>query len=109
MVEYTHELDSIFLSLSDGTRRDILRLLNIYEKMSVSDIAIHYRLTFAAVSKHLMVLERAKLIHKRKKGRQQMIRLNASAFQAADEYLKQYEQLWHDRFNRLEKVLQATK
>ena len=105
MVEYNASLDSIFLSLADSTRRDMLRLLKIYDRMSIGDIALHYRLTFAAVSKHLKVLEHANLIRKQKKGRQQIVRLNASAFQSADTYLKQYEQLWQDRFDRLEALL----
>lgn len=105
MVEYTATLDSIFLSLADATRRDMLRLIKLYDRMTIGDIAVHYRLTFAAVSKHVMVLERAKLVHKQKKGRQQFVTLNAYAFKQAEKYLHQYEQLWSDRLNRLDEIL----
>lgn len=105
MVEYNYTLDNIFLSLADSTRRDMLRLLTIYEKMSIGDIALHYKMTFAGVSKHLKVLEQAKLISKKKKGRQQIVTLNSTAFKVADTYVKQYEQLWQDRFDRLDELL----
>jgi DNA-binding transcriptional ArsR family regulator len=105
MVEYDYQLDSIFLSLADSTRRDMIRLLNIYDKMSVGKIALHYKMTFAGVSKHLKVLEQAKLIVKSRKGRQQIVSLNPTAFKHADKYIKQYEQLWQERFDRLEIIL----
>lgn len=105
MVEYNQTLDNIFLSLADATRRDMLRLLNIYEKMTISDIALHYRMSFAGVAKHVSVLESAKLVTKQRKGRQQIVRLNASSFKTADVYLQQYQQLWQDRFDRLDILL----
>jgi DNA-binding transcriptional ArsR family regulator len=67
MVEYTLSLDSIFSSLADPTRRDILRRL-ITQELSISELAKPYDITFAAVSKHLKVLERAQLIIKRGHG-----------------------------------------
>lgn len=109
MVEYNSTLDSIFLSLADATRRDMLRLLNVYQSMSVGEIAAHYRLTFAGVSKHIKVLESARLVRKRRKGKMQMVSLNAKAFRQADEYIKHYEQLWNDRFDRLEILLDEEK
>lgn len=105
MVECNLELDSIFLSLSDGTRRDILRLLRLYEKLSVSDIALHYQLTYAAVSKHLKVLESARLVKKRRSGKHQIVSLATPAFKEMNDYLRDYESLWNDRFVRMEKLL----
>lgn len=105
MVEYNTKLDLIFLSLADATRRDMLRLLDVYKTMSVGQIAAHYRMTFAGVSKHLKVLERAKLIGKKRKGKMQMVHLSSTAFQEANQYIKQYERLWNDRFDRLEILL----
>ena len=104
MVEYTLQLDTIFGSLADATRRDILqRVAN--EELSVGEIAKPYDLTLAAVSKHLKVLEKAKLIIKRKRGKEHMVQLAPNAFAEADEYLKFYRQMWESRFDNLEQYL----
>jgi DNA-binding transcriptional ArsR family regulator len=105
MVEYNAQLDSIFLSLADSTRRDMIRLLSVYNSMSIGEIAAHYRLTFAGVSKHLKVLEASRLIRKRKAGRQQIVSLEAQTFKTVEEYIKHYEVLWNDRFDRLDALL----
>ena len=109
MVEYNSTLDSIFLSLADATRRDMLRLLNVHQSLSIGEIAAHYRLSFAGVSKHIKVLESACLVRKKRKGKMQMVSLDAKAFRQADSYLKHYEQLWNDRFDRLEILLNEEK
>lgn len=104
MVEYTLNLDTVFSSLADPTRRDILQRVS-REELSVGEIAAPYDLTFAAVSKHLKVLERAKLIMKRRKGKEQMVHLTPQALANADDYLSQYRRMWEDRFNNLENYL----
>jgi DNA-binding transcriptional ArsR family regulator len=104
MVEYTLSLDSVFSSLSDPTRRDILRRVSKQE-LSISEIAKPYDLTFAAISKHLKVLERATLIIKKRRGKEQMVQAVPRALKDADEYLEQYRQLWEERFDRLEALL----
>jgi DNA-binding transcriptional ArsR family regulator len=104
MVEYTLSLDNIFSSLSDPTRRDILRRVASQE-MSIGEIARYYDLTFAAVSKHLKVLERAKLIIKQRRGKEQMVTVVPQALKDADEYLEQYRRLWEERFDRLDALL----
>ena len=109
MVEYETQLDSIFLSLADTTRRDMLRLLNVYGSLSIGEIASHYRLTFAGVSKHVKVLESARLVVKKRKGQQRIVHLSPSAFKSADEYLKNYEAIWNERFDRLDKLLKEEK
>lgn len=105
MVECNLILDNIFQSLADGTRRDMLRLLRIYDRMSIGEIAAHYRISFAGAAKHIKVLESAKLITKRRKGKQQIVSLSPAAFKTADQYLEDYRQLWEGRFDRLEKLL----
>src|SRR5437870_2361530 len=97
-------LDNIFGSLADPTRRDILRRI-AKEELSVSEIAKPYDLTFAAVSKHLMVLERAKLVLKRRRGKQQMVLLAPRALAEASEYLQWYQQFMQDRLDSLENYL----
>src|SRR5882724_8169330 len=98
MVEYTLSLDSIFGSLADPTRRDILARLTKNE-LSVGEIAQPYDVTLAAVSKHLKVLEKAKLIIKRRRGKEQMVSLAPQALADAAEYLQWYRNLWENRLD----------
>lgn len=104
MVEHKPTLDTIFGSLSDRTRRDILRRV-AKKELSVNEIAQSYDLTVAAISKHLMVLQRAKLVRKRRRGKQQFVALSPPAFKDASRYLEQYKRLWEDRLDRLEALL----
>ncbi len=108
MVELRSKLDIIFSSLADPTRRDILRRLRPGQR-SVGELAAHYDLTFAAVSKHLQVLERAKLVRKRRNGREQRVELSPNGLQQADTYLEQYRQLWEGRLDGLEELLKTNK
>lgn len=76
---------------------------------SVGELADHYELTFAAVSKHIQVLEQAKLVHKQKVGRQQLVGLSPSGLCRADDYLKQYRDMWEKKVDRLENYLKNNK
>lgn len=104
MVERTIELDSIFSSLADPTRRDILARVARGE-LSVGDIAEQYDMSFAAISKHLNVMERARLVIKRRQGKKQMVSLAPDALRSADEYLEQYRQMWEQKFSKLDELL----
>lgn len=104
MVEYAFSLDNIFGALSDPTRRDILSRIS-QSALSVGEIAIHYDLTFAAISKHLKVMEKAKLIIKRRKGKEQIVYIAPSALASADAYLEFYRQLWEQRIDSLNEYL----
>jgi DNA-binding transcriptional ArsR family regulator len=104
MVEYTQSLDNIFSSLADPTRRDILSRV-ARQEMSIGEIAQYYNLTFAAISKHLKVLERSKLVTKKRRGKEQMVSVAPSALKEVDDYLETYRQLWEARFDRLETLL----
>lgn len=107
MVELSlNPLDAIFGSLADPTRRDILKRV-AKKEMSVSDIAKPYKLTFAAISKHLKVLEKAKLIIKRRQGKEQIIQLSPSSIKDAAKYLQEYEKLWDHRLDSLERYLSS--
>lgn len=97
-------LDSIFGSLADPTRRDILRRVAGAE-MSVGEIAKPYDLTLAAVSKHLGVLEKARLIVKRRRGKEQIVTLSPTAFASAVEYLQWYQQFMEVRLDSLDNYL----
>lgn len=86
MVEYTLRLDEIFESLADSTRRDILRRVARSE-LTVSEIAVNYGMSLAAVSKHIIVLEKAGLVVKRKRGKEHLVRMAPGAIREAAEYL----------------------
>lgn len=104
MVECILDLDSIFGSLADPTRRDILQRVARAEH-TVGELARCYNLTFAAVSKHLQVMEKAQLVTKRREGKKQMVALAPDALKSADEYLEQYRLMWQQRFNKLDSLI----
>ena len=104
MVEYQMNLDSVFHSLSDPIRRDILCHVAKCE-LTVSELVEKYDISFAAVSKHLKVLEAARLIHRRKDGRKYMVALDPAALKQADEYLEQYRRMWEGRFHKLDSLV----
>jgi DNA-binding transcriptional ArsR family regulator len=104
MVEYNLQLDAVFQSLADTTRRDILERVRRAE-LSVGELVSNYDFSFAAISKHLKVLEQAGLIRKRKEGRKHMVSANPAALKEADEYLEQYRRMWQSRFDKLDELL----
>jgi DNA-binding transcriptional ArsR family regulator len=103
MVERNVYLDGLFGSLADPIRRDILRRL-INAQYTVGQIASEYDISFAAVAKHLQVLQRAKIIVKQRRGKEQVVSISPDALKDASYYLKQYESLWSARFNALEQI-----
>lgn len=108
MVEQVYSLDAVFGSLSDPTRRDILKRIS-KRSMSVGAIAEHYKFSFAGVAKHLGVLERAGLIKKTKQGKEQIVTIDPAALAAANDYLVKYEQLWNKRLDSLDQYLKSIK
>jgi DNA-binding transcriptional ArsR family regulator len=105
MVEYNLYLDGLFGSLADPIRRDILKRL-VYAQYTISEIAKNYEMSFAAVAKHLSVLEKAKLIVKRRNGKEQIVSISSDALKDASMYLAQFEELWNYRFDALDTILQ---
>lgn len=99
-------LDSIFHALSDGTRRSILRDIAAKEK-TVGEVARPYRMTLAAVSKHLNVLEEAELIARERRGSFQIVRLKAQTLRPAEEWLAFYEKFWNRRIDALQSYLEG--
>jgi DNA-binding transcriptional ArsR family regulator len=106
MVEQSLYLDNLFGSLADPTRRDILRRL-MDAQYSIRQIAAKYDISFAAVAKHISVLEKAKLIVKERKGKEQIVSIAPATLKDASAYLTQYEALWRERFNRLDDILKG--
>lgn len=104
MVEYTLRLDTIFSSLADGTRRDILRRV-MADELTVGEIAKPYDMSLAAISKHLKILENARLIIKRRNGKQQLVKASPETLKQTAQYLYDYQALWTDRHDMLEELL----
>jgi DNA-binding transcriptional ArsR family regulator len=98
------ETDRLFQALADTTRRDIVTRV-LQREQSVSELAGHYAMSFAAVQKHVAVLERASLVTKQRRGREQMVGANMDALRRAGRLLDRYEQLWHRRVLSIEDVL----
>jgi DNA-binding transcriptional ArsR family regulator len=97
-------VDRIFRALADATRRDILRR-TLAGEASVSQLAATYDMSFAAVQKHVAVLEGAGLVTKEPKGRERVVRGNPETLAAAQELLDRYERIWRDRIGRLDALL----
>ncbi|MFJ6651695.1 ArsR/SmtB family transcription factor [Microbacterium sp. NPDC091313] len=97
-------VDRIFRALADTTRRDIVRRTLIGEQ-SVSALAADYDMSFAAVQKHVAVLEAAELVVKRAEGRERLVRADPRTIARVRELLAQYEQLWRSRIDRLDDLL----
>jgi DNA-binding transcriptional ArsR family regulator len=102
------QLDRIFHALSDTTRRSILRHVAAKE-MAVSEIAQPYRMSLAAVSKHLKVLERANLIAREKRGSFQFVRTNPLPMKQAQRWLSFYERFWNERLDQFEQYFKDKK
>jgi DNA-binding transcriptional ArsR family regulator len=99
-------LDSIFHALSDTTRRSILRDVAVKSK-TVSEIAKPYRMSLAAVSKHLKVLESAELIARERRGSFHIVRLKAATLRPAEEWLAYYEKFWSSQLDALQIYLEG--
>src|SRR5687768_10771584 len=97
-------LDQLFGALADATRRDILARVMAAEA-SVTELAVRYDMSFAAVQKHVAVLERARLVIKRKDGRAQRVSGNPDAVRRANRLLARFEQRWQERVGRLDHLL----
>ena len=102
--ESDEALNQLFRALADGTRRDILAR-SLTETPSVSELAARYDMSFAAVQKHVAVLERAGLVQKRANGREQLVSTNRARLQRASQLLDYFESIWRQRMAQLDDVL----
>ncbi len=100
------EVDRIFRALADRTRRDIVARTLVGE-VSVSALAAGYAMSFAAVQKHVAVLEAAGLVSKHPHGRERLVRGSPDALRRAQALLDQLEQVWRDRVGRLDALFAA--
>jgi DNA-binding transcriptional ArsR family regulator len=101
------DVDRIFAALADATRRDIL-LRSIDGEQGVAELAARYPMSFAAVQKHIAVLERAGLVSKRRVGRRKVVHTEAEGLRTAQGLLDQYEALWRERIDRMTQLITET-
>src|ERR687896_2050229 len=99
--------DRVFAALGDATRRDIVRRA-IGGEEGVAELASHYPMSFAAVQKHVAILERAGLITKVRIGRRKVVRTNVEGLRMARRLLDRYEQMWLDRIGRMTELVAET-
>jgi DNA-binding transcriptional ArsR family regulator len=98
--------DQVFHALADATRRDIVALV-LQGEHSVSDLARRYPMSFAAVQKHVAVLERAGLVSKHRHGREQRVRGEVGTVRKAHRLLDQIEAMWRGRLGRIEDLVMS--
>ena len=96
--------DRLFHALADPTRRDIV-MRSMHAEHSVSTLARSYPMSFAAVQKHVAVLEGAGLVRKRRQGREQLVRGNVDTVRDAHGLLEEFEAMWRSRIDRFGEVL----
>jgi DNA-binding transcriptional ArsR family regulator len=96
--------DRIFGALGDATRRDIVRRAIAGEE-GVAELAEHYAMSFAAVQKHIAILERAGLVSKQRIGRRKVVRTNLEGLRVARRLLDSYEELWRERVERMNQLI----
>src|SRR5580765_4383713 len=96
--------DRIFAALGDATRRDLVRRA-IDGEEGVAELAEHYSMSFAAVQKHIAILERAGLVSKHRIGRRKVVRTNPEGLRVARRLLDRYEELWRERVERMNELI----
>jgi DNA-binding transcriptional ArsR family regulator len=100
--------DLVFGALADPTRRDIVSRA-VAGQEGVAELARHYPMSFAAVQKHIAVLERAGLISKERAGRRKVVRSQVESLRVVQQVLDRYEELWRARMDRMDDVLASEK
>ena len=101
------DLDRLFHALSDATRRDIVARV-LHQEQSVSALAARYAMSFAAVQKHVTVLEKATLVSKQRRGREQIVSGNPDSIVRAGEALERFEEIWRGRTDRMRDLLEES-
>ena len=101
------DFDRMFGALADHTRRDIVRRA-INAEEGVVELASHYPMSFAAVQKHIAILERAGLVTKQRIGRRKVVRTNLEQLRVVRRLLDQYEELWRGRISRMSELISET-
>jgi DNA-binding transcriptional ArsR family regulator len=98
------DVGKVFAALADPTRRDIVARV-LKQEASVSALAERYAMSFAAVQRHVAVLEHAGLVSKQAHGRERLVRGDLDGVRAASRLLQEYEEIWRGRIGRIEQIL----
>jgi DNA-binding transcriptional ArsR family regulator len=101
-------LDRVFHALAHPARRAILQRLTAGER-NLTQLAAPLRMSFPAASKHVRVLERARLVRRRIRGRTHLCRIEARPLAEADAWLENYRRIWEENFQRLDELLEGMK
>ena len=102
------DFDRMFGALAHATRRDIVRRA-IDGEEGVAELAGHYPMSFAAVQKHVAILERAGLVTKQRIGRRKVVRTNVEGLRMARRLLDRYEEMWRGRIDRMTALVAETR
>jgi len=102
------DFDRMFGALADKTRRDIVRRAITAEE-GIVELANHYSMSFAAVQKHIAILEGAGLVAKERGGRRKVVRTNLERLRVVRRLLDQYEELWRGRIDRMAELISETR
>jgi DNA-binding transcriptional ArsR family regulator len=100
----SNQLDDVFVALADETRRSILARLSSGEAR-VTEVAAPFDISLNSVSKHIRILERARLVARRRSGRDHYLSLNPRPLTQAADWLQSHQQFWADRVQRLQALL----
>jgi DNA-binding transcriptional ArsR family regulator len=109
LVKNQNQTTEVFAALADPTRRRILSRLSASQESTVTNLARPFRISSPAVSRHLRVLERAGLIHRRRAGRVHLIRAQPDGLQAAKQWIEQCAAAWQFSFDKLDSLLSQTR
>jgi DNA-binding transcriptional ArsR family regulator len=99
----------VFTALAEPTRRNILEMLASRGQLSATDISDKFKVSPPAISQHLKVLREANLVQMEKHAQQRLYQLNPDAFSELEEWVKRVTELWNERFDALEALLNEEK
>ena len=109
VLDRSPNLDRVFHALAHPARRAMLRDLAAGGARNLSELASPFRMSFPAVSKHVRVLERARLVRRRVVGRTHLCRIEARPLAEAEQWLETYRQVWEGQIQRLDDLLEEMK
>jgi DNA-binding transcriptional ArsR family regulator len=105
LVNNQKSITTVFAALADPTRRRILARLSSHGEGPVTALAKPFRISLPAISRHLRVLEKARLIDRRREGRTHVIRARAAGFKPAQDWIAHCAAGWNFSFDKLDELL----
>ena len=107
MVTQTEKLNAVFSALADPTRRKIVERLSRQAEVPVSELARPFQMSLPAISRHLRILEDARLIRRERQGRVHQIRINENGLGDVQKWIARYAQAWEARFDAMDQILKS--